>query len=220
MKTVLYMTDTAFLEDAEAYRRLYLQADERRREQTARYRLDRDKRLSVGVNALLRYALRREGIAETPPVSYGTHGKPYFPDRPDLHFNLSHSGDMALCVLSGAPCGCDIQRTEDAEPRVADRFFAPEEKQRLAEAPEEMKKTVFCCLWTLKESYLKATGKGLSRPLNSFAVLPGETQAEALYGTEDGWRLYTYDPGNGYRCACCVADRGRPELIRVAPELL
>ena len=58
---------------------------------------------------LLALAVRETwGLSPLPEIACQEGGKPYFPGYPGLHFNLSHSGDLALCPSSGPPspsCG-------------------------------------------------------------------------------------------------------------------
>ena len=59
---------------------------------------------------LLTLAVREVwGLSPLPEIAQREGGKPFFPDREELHFNLSHSGDLALCGLDRAPVGVDIQ---------------------------------------------------------------------------------------------------------------
>ena len=65
---------------------------------------------SILAELLLRHALREEyGLTELPAVETGEKGKPFFPDRPDLHFNLSHCKTAVACALDKSPVGVDVQ---------------------------------------------------------------------------------------------------------------
>ena len=57
----------------------------------------------------------------------GANGKPYFKDHADLHFNLSHSGNFAVCIVAGMPCGIDIEGNRPFKSSVAKRFFSKTE---------------------------------------------------------------------------------------------
>lgn len=74
---------------------------------------------------LLRQAaqLYAPGLAE-PTLASGAHGKPYFPDAPQLQFSISHSGAYWLCAFSAAPVGLDVQQHRDCQKQaLARRFF-------------------------------------------------------------------------------------------------
>ena len=64
---------------------------------------------------LLAEALARErGLTGLPAIAAGANGKPFFPDRPDLQFNLSHSHGAAVCALHHLPIGVDVERLRPA----------------------------------------------------------------------------------------------------------
>jgi 4'-phosphopantetheinyl transferase len=90
-----------------------------------------------------------------------------------LAFNLSHSDGLALCaVTESGHIGVDVERLRpvtDAD-GIAQRYFAPAEAQAYAQTPEADRLAVFFSTWTRKEAFLKATGLGLQRPLDSFEV--------------------------------------------------
>ncbi|MGP1471747.1 MAG: 4'-phosphopantetheinyl transferase family protein [Schwartzia sp. (in: firmicutes)] len=90
-------------------------------------------------------------------------GKPYSPDS-RFFFNWAHSGDWVLAGVGSSPLGVDVERTrrEKSWLAVAERFFRDEEKQTIAAASEEARGDLFLRYWTMKESYLKYTGEGLS----------------------------------------------------------
>lgn len=104
-------------------------------------------------------------------VVKGEHGKPYVKesDTPAF-FNLSHSGDYIVCVVSSHEVGVDIERKGKLRMEVARRFFHPSEVRVLDKAPAEQREELFFCYWSVKESFLKYTGSGLSSPLSSFEV--------------------------------------------------
>ena len=142
--------------------------------------------------------------ADLENVSFGENGKPFLPGA-GVEFNLSHAGDYAVCAVGGAALGCDIERVQTYSMSVARRFFC-ERETRLLEAavtPEEQQ-DLFFRLWTLKESYLKAVGKGLSQPLGSFCVSFASGRP-VLSGCEDVWQFREFSVAEGYRCAVCAA---------------
>lgn len=129
---------------------------------------DMDRKLQHShAHALLRECLKRFGViySEDTQLSHGKMGKPYLADRPDVRFNLSHADGIAACVVSDRECGIDCEKIRQFRPNVVKRAFSHKEKLMLDEAPPEEKDTLFFRLWTLKESYVKAIGTGISFPL-------------------------------------------------------
>ena len=124
-----------------------------------RYRRAEDRRRSLGVWRLLERMLARRGLRAW-DVTVDARGKP---QCDGAFFSLSHAGSLALCAVSGAPVGCDIEQVQNAPLELAPRVFGPEERAWLSAAPngEEAQRRFFT-LWTLKESYLKMTGEGLA----------------------------------------------------------
>ncbi|MCR5209114.1 MAG: 4'-phosphopantetheinyl transferase superfamily protein [Lachnospiraceae bacterium] len=101
-------------------------------------------------------------------------GQPYLPDYPDIYISLSHSGARAMCGISDAPIGVDIQ--EHSERRevmdIAKRFFHEDEAAYLESISDpEHRRTEFYRLWCLHEAYVKNTGNGLSEGFKDVTFL-------------------------------------------------
>lgn len=133
---------------------------------------DRRRRLCAAV--ALDACLQEVGLREaTVTVAVGEHGKPFLPDHPDMHFNLSHSGNWAVCAMDKSPVGIDIEQVRDVRFKaLAARHFTPDENAWLAAHAD--RRQAFFRLWTAKESLLKACGTGLAGGL-SVPVVCGET---------------------------------------------
>ena len=118
-----------------------------------------DRKLSLGAWRLMEETLKQHGFSAE-NVTIGLNGKP---ECEGVYFNLSHSGDMVLCVVSDIPVGCDIEKVTDTPLEVANRYFSERERRYIDEAqniPEVNRR--FFRLWTMKESYLKMTGEGMN----------------------------------------------------------
>lgn len=102
-------------------------------------------------------------------IAANENGKPYLTAAPDVHFSLSHSAAWAVCAVSDHPVGVDIQQCRSFKPNIADRFFHPDEVQYLSSLSPAERENAFYTLWALKESYVKADGRGL-RLLRQFCV--------------------------------------------------
>jgi hypothetical protein len=132
---------------------------------------------------MVRRALSR--YSEIPPQKWrfveNAHGKPLIDpdlDSPPLSFSLAHTKGLAVvAVTGGADVGVDVERADRSvnAARLTGRFFSPEETAALQELSPERLRERFFLYWTLKESYIKARGLGLSLPLDSFSFrLAGE----------------------------------------------
>lgn len=108
--------------------------------------------------------------------SYGEQGKPYLTEYPKVHFNLSHSGDYVVVALGESELGVDVEVSSRNALAVAKRCFHEREYRELLcyEADPERLCQRFQQYWSMKEAYIKYTGKGLKTPLSSFAVVPDE----------------------------------------------
>lgn len=85
-------------------------------------------------------------------------------------FNISHSGAWVVCAIADTEVGIDVEEIKPIDFSVSQCFFSKREHQQLMMQREELRLAYFYNLWTMKESYIKCKGKGLSIPLNSFTV--------------------------------------------------
>lgn len=174
---------------------------------------------------LVRAVLAR--YAGTPPhrvsYRYGTHGKPMAVFEGTAHrieFNASHSGGRALlAVAAGRPVGVDVEglRRVRGTPVLTRRFFTPRERRAVHQghrrAAGSGETRTFLRLWTRKEAFGKAHGRGLFRDLAEVDVLGGARGGAGAGSTaviHGGvrWYVRTLRPAAGYIGA--VAVRGPP----------
>ena len=217
MATALYLASLRDLPDPAVDASLLPLVSPARQEKIARLRLPAARRRALGAGLLLRRVLSDAG-EELPPIAFGPQGKPYFPDRPDLQFSLSHSADAALCALSDSSVGCDVEILGPARPELAERFFHPSERRWLSALPPSEYDEAFFRLWTLKESYLKATGLGLSGGLESFCVDLGGG-VPRLWETPDAERWWLFSVLDG-SCVCGLCHSGETSPILRRVDLL
>ena len=137
---------------------------EERKEKILRYKLEQSRKQSLGAGLLLKWALKKHGAA-VEQLSYGVNGKP---EAEGVFFNLSHSGQWAVCAIGDGPVGCDVEEIASVREGIAERFFTENEVQHLAQFEGERRNEEFFRLWTLKESYMKMTGEGMSLGLDRF----------------------------------------------------
>jgi 4'-phosphopantetheinyl transferase len=136
---------------------------------------------------------------------YGAHGKPQLAGSP-LHFNISHSGALALIALAHVEVGVDVElprpRRTDA---IARRFYAPGEVERLFAIEDAAARAdAFFRLWTCKEAFLKVTGEGLSRSTRSYEIAADRSRVLWATGIPDAaarYSVYPVEIGEPYRAA-------------------
>lgn len=127
--------------------------------------------------------LARKSVADffntkfiTEEIFYTPKGKPFFKNKENYFFNISHSSSIIVCATSCYTVGVDVENIRKISNNISKRYFTENENKYLetfdiAEYPEK-----FIQLWTLKESYLKAKGTGLAMELSSFSVINSENE--------------------------------------------
>lgn len=191
-----------------------------RRQKIGKFRHGKGKALSLGAGLLLDYGLSRYGLRERDVViGYGEDKKPYLRDFPGIHFNLSHSGSLAMAVFADCEVGCDIEKVAVPDMRVAYRFFAAGEVEALKGVEGEKLTEYFFRFWTLKESFLKVTGKGIRMPLDEFCIRldPPVRAEQGGRSLGYGFAEYAYP---GYRAALCIEKPEGENWEGAEPEVL
>lgn len=198
------------------------------RAKQARFHFARDRRRYLVTRVLVRTVLSRYAQVQAQEWVFAAtpRGRPEISSprtSPPLEFNIAHSADLImLAVTSGRTIGIDAESiaARDVDIEGLDRYFAPEESAALLSLPPEGRRHRFFELWTLKESYLKATGMGLAIALDAFRFeLPGERgltlhMRPELADSPQRWRLWQLALRPGYLAALCAA-RGELAAPRI-----
>ena len=160
--------------------------DDKRRSRIRRLRVPLKRAQCVSAGLLLTKVLGKNKVA--PTLGYGENGKPYRADKPNVHFNITHSDKWVFLAVSDCEIGIDAQAPRRVCPRLAARSTSPEE---LAWVKENIEPN-FTRLWTMKEAYLKYTGTGLTVPIHSVTVTVPPTDG---YDEQNKcyWTLLTYE---------------------------
>lgn len=95
------------------------------------------------------------------------HGKPFLKQYPEIHFNISHSGNYVALIIGRCPCGVDVQESRELSDGFKNRFFHREEIQWLEENSD-----YYIDIFSMKESVVKCLGKGVSYGFSNFSVVP------------------------------------------------
>lgn len=144
----------------------------------------------------------------------GEHGKPYIEaNRQKGYFNLSHSGDYIVAAFSPVEVGVDIERKNKARLEVARRFFHPAEIALLESLTVEEQDDLFFRYWSVKESFLKYTGSGLSSPLSGFEVRFDDDRIYLFQEEIDSKvQIHECRIDRNYACFVCSETDERPEI--------
>lgn len=204
--------------EAGRYRELLSYLPDGRRERIRRYHRADDALRALSGDILARrlvcgrLKIRNDELA----IALDEYGKPFAAGRENIHFNVSHSGKWVVCCVDALPVGIDIELVKPVDIRIAERFFSRSEQEALLSKKAPEREAFFYELWTLKESYIKALGKGLSEPLDSFSVDIGRRRisVRALDGTE-AWFFKRYCIDSAYKMAVCARSREFPPSVRV-----
>lgn len=115
----------------------------------------------------LAYAALNDAFGMTSELIYDSRGKPAF-SADGVHVSISHSKGICLAAIADSEIGVDIEHMATAKPltRLADRYFTVSESEYVKSDPNVR----FYEIWCAKESYMKYTGEGFSRPMSSFSV--------------------------------------------------
>ncbi len=140
-----------------------------------RYLTSESRALFLVAHVATRTVLSR--YADRSPESWrfdrGDNGRPEIVDGPPgMRFNISHTEGMVAVLVHGqADCGVDVEpirRPTDVR-SVARRVFTDDEQAAIFSLPPELQADRFYQLWTLKEAFIKAKGKGFALPLRQFS---------------------------------------------------
>ncbi|WP_192890196.1 4'-phosphopantetheinyl transferase family protein [Vibrio bathopelagicus] len=147
-----------------------------------RYRMPSSQTQALYVRNYLRAILSRYACLspEEWRFEYGEKGKPSLIEKQQietgLNFNISHSKEhllIAVCQKEGkqVQLGVDIEHARSSTniDSIMKHCFSDTELTDLLELSKEEQRERFFDLWALKESYIKATGKGLATSLRSFS---------------------------------------------------
>ena len=186
------------------------------RDRAQRFRIERPRTAFVLTRGTLRALLAHyRGIkAKAVRFQYASRGKPFLEVEDGLCFNVSHADGLALMgFVKSRSIGVDIERVKpDTEvEKLAERFFSERECRDLRRLEGDEFRAAFFRVWTRKEAYIKATGEGLSLPLDQFDVSIAAGDRDALQATRpdareaERWTVSDVAVRSGYTAAVAVA---------------
>lgn len=230
----VYIVDVQPLLTPEVFERLLCRVPAYRQEKAKRFKFPSGRAQSLAVGLLLKKACEDFGIAGADEhVVLGENEKPEFADVKDFHFNLSHSHERAMCVMAPYEVGCDVEQIKGDHSKLAERFFMPAENAWIqaagapfnsdshfdsdATAQSKVRDNAFYRLWTLKECYMKVTGRGLSLSPEKFSLEFKADGGILLHhdGPRPEYLFRELDLDDGYRYAYCLKGASADEPVNI-----
>lgn len=206
----VYATNVLCLKDKKLFRHLYSKIPNERKLKIDSYKFEKDKILSLGAWQLFCVVMKNKGISvDKIKIYYKENQKPYISPDVNLYFNLSHSGEYAVCAISEQDVGCDLQKIGELNMGFAKRFFTPHEYNFLLKEKNECnQKKNFYRLWTLKESFMKVTGYGAKLPLKDFNIsIQKEITVNHKLELQQKYYFQEYSIQEDYCCSCCGLEK-------------
>lgn len=198
----LYAADVSNLPDPKEDPGMLEDLTDERKKRIMRFMQAADRRRGMGAGILLGKVLPLYG-ASPEEIRIGTDGKP---EAEGICFNLSHSADLVICAAGEQAVGCDVEKIAEAPEHVAEHFFHRHEAEYLQACGEEQRAEAFFRFWTMKESYIKMTGEGMSLPLDCFEiVLDAEKVSVRRNGKVLSCHIMEYEIP-GYKVSVCAEE--------------
>ncbi|MGX5439993.1 4'-phosphopantetheinyl transferase family protein [Bacillus thuringiensis] len=144
------------------------------------------------------------------------YGKPYLKGYPKYYFNISHSGDFVVCAIDNNPVGIDIEKIKQIEyEEIAKGFFCDSEYAYIKQGDFNHQLRKFYEVWTLKESFIKCCGSGLSMSLKSFSIEIDSRKAVRILSDSgeknNFYSMAVFDIESEYKMAVCTLNK---EILR------
>jgi 4'-phosphopantetheinyl transferase len=204
--------------DARAVERCLPLLSSEERARYLRFHFEHDRHSYLAAHALTRAVLAPLAGLPAPELQFeaAAHGRPELCQPaagPRVRFNLSHTRGLVACAVAlEHAVGVDVEHVErrtDID-QLAPAVFSERERAELGALSGAEKRARFFQLWTLKEAYIKAVGKGLSLPLRSITTeLPASEQPRLCFAaplSDDGkdWWLDVHAPRPSHMLAVAL----------------
>ncbi len=170
------------------------------------------KELRLAINDQLKKAFLSKKINYCKEeLSFNRYGKPYLKDNESVFFNISHCEGLGVFIIDDAEVGIDAENFRQWNSRVAKRVFSDREMELLKNSKN--KNEIFFRLWTLKESFVKAIGVGISYPMKTceFDILDDSITA---YGC-DGYSFSQIIINDEFVCSVCLKKQMQNKICRI-----
>lgn len=159
--------------ESDLFNKLLTCINAEKRMRIKKYRRMKDKYEALLSELLIRYIIIKKLNICNYSIKFnkGEFGKPFLENISDFYFNISHSVEWIICAIDMENIGVDIEKIRNIKYKeVAQNFFSEGEYRFIFSNGEKEEQNNFFRVWTLKESYIKACGKGFAIPLKDFGI--------------------------------------------------
>lgn len=171
-------------------------SDERRKKALS-YHFEKDRLLSIAAGLFIGYI---ESTYHT-EIGFNANEKPYASNG-NVEFNISHSGHYVVFAESDLPVGIDIEEMGHHKD-IYKNVMTDDEYHIFMGYPDNVKDDLFCRMWTVKESYMKAVGSGLTIAPDTFSVI---TDNGISCDLPHDLKVRELDAPDGYHASVCSTD--------------
>lgn len=195
---MIYITDTKPLFREDLFRGLYLNTFQHFKEKIDKKKLRDDKNRTLAGATLLKKGLEKMGVNPDVRINVSEKGKPYIEG---VFFNISHSGDKAVCAFGSSEIGVDIEKINPLSERLMDKIALPNERAKISAAKQIVR------LWTRKEALAKCVGEGLGEE-----IFKTDLSEDVVRYNGMTYRLKSFELGE-YMLSVCTEFDFPPEKI-------
>ncbi len=207
----IYALNINFLKDEEMYKKALSILPVHRLRALERITHDQTRLLSVGSGLLLKYGFLKYGLDVNKfRFAKTDNGKPYVAESDAPHFNISHSGDYAVCAFSDYDVGVDVQRVVPVSKKLLDYVCTEAESAWIQSFSPSARDDAFFRLWTAKESLIKLLGGSVLK-LRDLA-LSFDGGALSAPGRSAHFFEYSLD---GYKLTACSAQEDFCDGVKI-----
>ena len=194
-----------------------------------RFKVERARQDFLISHHLLRQTLCRylQTDARSIGYRYGQHGKPHLKaaGRRELNFSLSHSGDrLLIAICDNFEIGVDIEQIQErSNPlQLAHHFMSEDEALQLAELNDPVaQREFFFTLWTRKEAFIKALGKGFFHAINKTDMNQISAGIHVPSSAENrDYRVIDLEIAGDYKAAVAILMDGDSPANAIATRVL
>lgn len=146
------------------------------------------------------------------PVVRGVHGKPQLKEYSQIYHNISHTEGLVACAVGNVPVGIDVEHIRPFSEKILRRVMSIKERECYEMLNRDEKIAFFFKIWTLKESYVKAAGCGITIPLTDFSF---DIKGEKIECTIPEVHALQYHLKEDYILSVCTF---KPTFVSFATE--